>query len=47
MIDNGHGMNVHITSVFIRKAYGKALSDFVQKNPNIPIILSLEIQQIK
>lgn len=34
MIDNGHGRNVHITSVFISKPYGDIIKKYVESNPS-------------
>ncbi|KAL4426650.1 hypothetical protein ABPG74_018728 [Tetrahymena malaccensis] len=43
MIDNGHGSNVHITSVFITKDYGDLINDYYNKTKNV--VLSLELVQ--
>jgi hypothetical protein len=43
MVDNGHGKNVHITSVFVSKAYGKIIKSFADENKDLPIMISLEI----
>jgi hypothetical protein len=43
MLDNGHGRNVHITSVFISRADGSIIKDFVDNNPSSTVLLSLEL----
>lgn len=43
MVDNGHGRNVHIASVFISKEYGRIIKAFAEQHPESQIILSLEL----
>ncbi|EAS05189.2 vacuolar sorting receptor (macronuclear) [Tetrahymena thermophila SB210] len=43
MIDNGHGSNVHITSVFITKEYGDIIKEYIKNQKNV--MLSLELVQ--
>ncbi|KAL4465696.1 hypothetical protein ABPG72_012378 [Tetrahymena utriculariae] len=45
MIDNGHGSNVHITSVFITKAYGDIIKKYIEDTKYVQ--LALQLVQLK